>query len=512
MPSLYVVRYRRERGMRLKQVEGPMVVHANRPRNIFGCLSHVVLYQRSPRYTRSGNTVLLPHPSLCHHDNGLGREYNHNSETAPKLSSTQLFQSTQWENDYNATASLAINENFNLTALQQSEYRFLCQPSPVNSLADDEDGQHSSGTSSSDASPEAEDYRSFSQSSDTDSEDRPTTARRGIVNPNYPGFQHFASQLHSSDSEEDTTSLNNNNNNNEEDDVCVSINQLDSGGFQKTFYDKPKFNIPVDPKRCNFNEEVDSVTKLVNELNVPEVISDLKIEKCLEDFPAMVDTAVLGNEGFKENTNNNKMADAFLSGVKVEEIQKCEDTNRAAEDCEKAASETDDPVVPRKKEKMAINLNVKKVRPQPANVAALQPPANMASRPLSQTRRSVVRDKKRSPPEVLGSFDVYNIETAMPTIDLDAIENHLKAAREEERRFSHKASPPPPLNQLRGLRLFLILQEHCIFHPLLSLPYNVLYGSKNFYLVLQKKKRVYPWCNFITYPPPLLYDTNQNNV
>ncbi|GLG92548.1 Schwannomin-interacting protein 1 homolog [Gryllus bimaculatus] len=34
----------------------------------------------------------------------------------------------------------------------------------------------------------------------------------------------------------------------------------------------------------------------------------------------------------------------------------------------------------------------------------------------------------------VGGFDVYNIETAMPKIDLDAIESHLRAAREEERR------------------------------------------------------------------------------
>ncbi|KAJ8952284.1 hypothetical protein NQ318_007452 [Aromia moschata] len=31
-------------------------------------------------------------------------------------------------------------------------------------------------------------------------------------------------------------------------------------------------------------------------------------------------------------------------------------------------------------------------------------------------------------------FDVYNIETAMPKIDMEAIECHLRAAREEERR------------------------------------------------------------------------------
>lgn len=31
---------------------------------------------------------------------------------------------------------------------------------------------------------------------------------------------------------------------------------------------------------------------------------------------------------------------------------------------------------------------------------------------------------------------MYNIETAMPKIDLEAIESHLRAAREEERRVS----------------------------------------------------------------------------
>lgn len=34
------------------------------------------------------------------------------------------------------------------------------------------------------------------------------------------------------------------------------------------------------------------------------------------------------------------------------------------------------------------------------------------------------------------SFDVYNIETALPVIDLEAIENHLRAAKEQERRVS----------------------------------------------------------------------------
>ncbi|KAG4070745.1 hypothetical protein HA402_010971 [Bradysia odoriphaga] len=42
--------------------------------------------------------------------------------------------------------------------------------------------------------------------------------------------------------------------------------------------------------------------------------------------------------------------------------------------------------------------------------------------------------KDNSAKESLASFDVYNIETALPVIDLEAIENHLKAAKEEERR------------------------------------------------------------------------------
>lgn len=37
---------------------------------------------------------------------------------------------------------------------------------------------------------------------------------------------------------------------------------------------------------------------------------------------------------------------------------------------------------------------------------------------------------------ITGSFDVYNIETALPKLDLDAIESHLKAAKEAERRVS----------------------------------------------------------------------------
>lgn len=38
----------------------------------------------------------------------------------------------------------------------------------------------------------------------------------------------------------------------------------------------------------------------------------------------------------------------------------------------------------------------------------------------------------------IGCFDVYNIETALPVIDMETIENHLKLVKEDERRVSRR--------------------------------------------------------------------------
>ncbi|KAF7266231.1 hypothetical protein GWI33_020416 [Rhynchophorus ferrugineus] len=57
--------------------------------------------------------------------------------------------------------------------------------------------------------------------------------------------------------------------------------------------------------------------------------------------------------------------------------------------------------------------------------------------PLNRRSVPMVKDRRKTnTSESLGGFDVYNIETAMPNIDLEAIECHLRAAREEERRVS----------------------------------------------------------------------------
>lgn len=108
------------------------------------------------------------------------------------------------------------------------------------------------------------------------------TRTRGIVNPNYPGFQHLAHTLDytikalsdtdytdddldlDSVNSKDFNNINNNNNNNNDEHLeykIDSVNRLDSvENIQKVFYDKPKLNIPLEPlerdseKKSNLDE------------------------------------------------------------------------------------------------------------------------------------------------------------------------------------------------------------------------------------------------------------------
>lgn len=121
---------------------------------------------------------------------------------------------------------------------------------------------------------------------------------RGIVNPNYPGFQHLAHTLDysikaSSDTDftdddfecesastkfltETTNNINNNNNNNEETeyplDKIDSVNRLDSvENIQKVFYDKPVFNIPLE---CENLERVNCDSEEASTSNSNQVSDD----------------------------------------------------------------------------------------------------------------------------------------------------------------------------------------------------------------------------------------------
>lgn len=216
-------------------------------------------------------------------------------------------------------------------------------------------------------SPQQDEYRCFSHEELSESDSSDEGNCRGIVNPNYPGFQHLAHHLHNSDTDDtedegDTCNnnnnnyKNNNNNNNNGDDhiddfrnstesKIDSVNHLDSvENFQKDFYDKPKFNIPVDSDLdscCVGNSDCISVVPLDRKyLNVLVPESDIVPEdsaKIVVDTEGAENSAEIASEVLVTNMatiavtsntiatspgidahqiNSSKMSDAFLSGAK----------------------------------------------------------------------------------------------------------------------------------------------------------------------------------------------------
>ncbi|XP_026468745.1 schwannomin-interacting protein 1 homolog isoform X2 [Ctenocephalides felis] len=110
---------------------------------------------------------------------------------------------------------------------------------------------------------------------------------------------------------------------------------------------------------------------------------------------------------------NNKMADAFLSNAR--DTIPMQTTEKYCLGSEKESIPPGTMNQSSKLDKTQINSQVKRSR-QLRNAAKIQ------------------QQKQQSEQESLDGFDVYNIETAMPVIDLDAIEAHLKAAKDEEMR------------------------------------------------------------------------------
>lgn len=174
------------------------------------------------------------------------------------------------------------------------------------------------------------------------------------MNPNYPGFQSLAHQLHPSDTddteEEGDTGNNNHKNDNDEDEgtddsdndtelKIDNVNHLDSvENFQKAFYDKPKFNIPLDAELdCCCVDGSDSVAVADNE-------NDLNVHLLESESIVTADSENINTEELRSNTkvlatnmaaisltindigtpllidsqqiNCSKMSDAFLSSAK----------------------------------------------------------------------------------------------------------------------------------------------------------------------------------------------------
>nr|XP_034173214.1 uncharacterized protein PFB0145c [Osmia lignaria] len=147
-------------------------------------------------------------------------------------------------------------------------------------------------------------------------------------------------------------------------------------------------------------EEIDLLSSIGRDIGVD-------LEKYVQPVPDVVAMEAIDPVHASSRAALNMMKDSI------------EDTNKLLDRDLPEASSADT----RKKEKMARN-QAKRRQQQQQQQQQLRS-SNTQRRP--DKRRA---DMDNGP----GGFDVYNIETAMPKIDLDAIESHLRAAREEERR------------------------------------------------------------------------------
>ncbi|XP_017757648.1 PREDICTED: uncharacterized protein LOC108548985 isoform X2 [Eufriesea mexicana] len=154
-------------------------------------------------------------------------------------------------------------------------------------------------------------------------------------------------------------------------------------------------------------EEIDLLSSIGRDIGVD-------LEKYVQPVPDVVAMEALDHVHASSRSSaamNNMMKDAI------------EDTNKLLDRDLPEASSADT----RKKEKMARNQAKRRQQQQQQQQQQLQQLRTVNSQRRPDKRRA---DADNGP----GGFDVYNIETAMPKIDLDAIESHLRAAREEERR------------------------------------------------------------------------------
>ncbi|CAG5096451.1 Similar to Schip1: Schwannomin-interacting protein 1 (Mus musculus) [Cotesia congregata] len=375
---------------------------------------------------------------------------------------------------------------------------------------------------------------------------------RGIINPNYPGFQHLAPAFLSIFNEDRTDSpdlpsefseqeldnkineCRNNNKNiidttketNEEDnnDNCDRINHFDTQKDEhKFFYKKSKFNIQqtldaVSPsEKClNYVKSIEqskqglesnnsNIDYSHNHSSVEIEVAELQSSSTerpqfaeIEDIPSdsgtgktceqdseteeiVIEHIDLISEATKLSQNTPKLESRVkllnsnlidnsetvyysedLSGkekslpyTKLEEIDLLSSIGRdIGVNLEKyiqpipdvVAMETIDVHSSRSFSNLVkdtIREDTNKLQDQDLTETAsvdLRKKEKMARNQARRRQQSLIgqrRPEKRRVEQVdkaPGSFDVYNIETAMPKIDLDAIESHLIAAREEERR------------------------------------------------------------------------------
>ncbi|XP_066254783.1 uncharacterized protein Schip1 isoform X2 [Euwallacea similis] len=241
-----------------------------------------------------------------------------------------------------------------------------------------------SDCSSTSVSPQEEDPDLIDSSSDDTIEDEEMMAPpvKGFVNPNYPGFQHLAHTL-----DFDENQLNNNDDYGGEDEQTVCLEE------------------PI----CQ------------------EVIEDCQSReepRKLPDFLPLKDVHMTEPVCQVLSPIESKMADAVLSDCQ-EGILVCESMETETSEGLRVGKEDLTRNCEEKEEDSTV-VNSQKKRPSKD--------AGQVKR-RKEGKKDCKKDcKKPTTAESFGEFDIYTIETAMPHIDLEAIESHLRAAKEEEQR------------------------------------------------------------------------------
>lgn len=187
----------------------------------------------------------------------------------------------------------------------------------------------------------------------------------------------------------------------------------------------------ADPKLLSLSKTTTSEAKSmeVDDKVVGEACAEMEVDK----RPSMVDM------GRRDSNRELEEIEIQIKKIKSDTICNMKEADRfRKEDLTKSFKEKDDDSALLRRNPPKVNSYVKKRRDYNSQFGSLItfPKRDQVKRdPLNRRSVPIVKDRKKiTNPEYLGGFDVYNIETAMPKIDLEAIESHLRAAREEERR------------------------------------------------------------------------------
>ncbi|XP_046402712.1 uncharacterized protein LOC124168478 [Ischnura elegans] len=440
--------------------------------------NHVVISNCPERHQQYSTSNTLDN---VHSGGGIVADGNSNGVVVPTLEPNQV------EAALRAGRLLVTSEQVTAASRNVVLVPIACSPgdtllnsaeeTQLPSLLADDDEDSSEDSSSSTCSASSSTSLSGSALSEEEGDGEQTRRQRlralrrpraGILNPNYPGFQRYANRLQLEyDGEEDeeeeeeegggeerrTTITRNINNAGQADAAASDDNNNNNNDLTPAMTTEGHSLNQLDGVVERFDKSLSC--EGVATLNIPPV----GVEGEGKEEGERVQEEVVNECSEKKERNmeggwasHPKMADAHLSGTRDEvsvEVAGISVEEEEVKSVDATAKMSASPQVGMcKKEKMEVNRGIRAVARDTA--VALTPsqkalaPAwaqQVALRREQQNRHSLSRRSmpeakertKRTSPDS-GGFDVYNIETAMPSIDLDAIESHLRAAEERRRR------------------------------------------------------------------------------